>query len=203
MALAPVNLPHDQRRSVLLARSAAALLAAAMILTLGCAGPARWERAVADPSGKDVAALVDSDPARLLLADLLARESGDSRLAARATTVLNADFVGDPQSTAAAEQTRLADPAWLRELALGVSTDFAAYSPKRSAPTRRAAPCRRPSTGSAMTGRLAPRGSCVDRGRSPTPCCSRRRGCTAVIPGTAPTFRASVGFSITWGSRIE
>ena len=101
------------------------MLAATMLLTLGCASHGR--PAAIDPAGKDFAALVDSDRARLLLADLLARESADPRLAALAPTVVSADLVRDrPAPTL--DPGWIPDQAWLRERALEVSMDFAALA---------------------------------------------------------------------------
>jgi hypothetical protein len=96
-----------------------------MLLTLGCASHGR--PGAIDPTGKDFAALLDSDQARLLLADLLARGSADPRLAALAPPVVSADLVPDRPGPML-DPGWLPDQAWLRERALEVSTDFAALA---------------------------------------------------------------------------
>lgn len=99
-------------------RSAAAILAVAVLLALGCAGPSRLELTPGDLDGHNLATLVDSEPARHLLVELLARRSPDQRLAALAPGAL--DPISDP--------ARLPDQARLRELGLEVSVDFAALA---------------------------------------------------------------------------
>jgi len=99
-------------------RGAAALLAAA-VLSSGCASP-RWQP-IGVETTVDLARLVDSDRARALLADLLAREPGATRLAARVATVVRDDLPGER-----AEPAPLPRQEWLRELAQAVSMDFAA-----------------------------------------------------------------------------
>jgi hypothetical protein len=62
------------------ARRGATLVAVAALLMLGCAGRAELIRG--DLTAKDLDGLVDSDPARRLLTDLLARRAHDPRLEA-------------------------------------------------------------------------------------------------------------------------
>lgn len=100
-------------------RSAAAVVAIATLLALGCATPTRRELAALDPAGPDFAALVDSERARLLLADLLTRGSADPRLAA---LTVSADLVRDPPQ----RPGWIPDQDWLRERGRQVSIDFAA-----------------------------------------------------------------------------
>ena len=110
--------------SIRQARHRGAVLAALLLLSVGCARHGAWDRALADPGSEEFTALVDSDPARLLLADLLTRESAEWRLT-RASTALDAD--GVPGASALAlDPARRPDQARLRDLAEGVSLDFAA-----------------------------------------------------------------------------
>jgi hypothetical protein len=83
-------------------------------MVLGCAGSSRLELAPGDPEGQGLASLVDSEPARRLLVDLLARRAPDPRLAALAP------LPADPG--------RLPDQTQLRTLGLEVSLDFAALA---------------------------------------------------------------------------
>ncbi|MGH7326473.1 MAG: hypothetical protein ACREJ9_17765 [Candidatus Rokuibacteriota bacterium] len=108
------------------ARRAAVVLAAATLLALGCAGRSRLDLVSGDLAGNDIASLVDSKPARRLLADMLARRSLDQRLVALAPSLLGADFVGS--AGPAAGLRPLPDQARLRELAQQVSLDFAALA---------------------------------------------------------------------------
>ena len=92
----------------------AAVLSAACLMVLGCAGSGRLELAPGDPEGQGLASLVDSEPARRLLVDLLARRVPDPRLAALAPL--------------AADPGRLPDQTQLRTVGLEVSLDFAALA---------------------------------------------------------------------------
>jgi hypothetical protein len=107
-------------------RTAAGVLAAAMVFISGCAGPTRLELAPGDPEGKNLAALVDSEPARRLLVDLLARRPPDPRLAVLAPSVFGADLVSAQDAGSAPD--RLPGQAELHELGLKVSVDFAALA---------------------------------------------------------------------------
>lgn len=102
------------------------MLAVAMLLVLGCASHGRWEAAL-DPAGKEFAGLVDSDRARLLLADLLARGSADPRLANLTSPAVSADLVQGRRGPLL-EAGWIPDQAWLRARALEVSMDFAALA---------------------------------------------------------------------------
>lgn len=93
---------------------------AAALLALGCARP--LELVHGDRPDSELAALVDSDAARRLLADLLARRSRDPRLAALAPS---SHHIGVGEG---GYPGRLLDQARLRELGLEVSTDFAALA---------------------------------------------------------------------------
>jgi hypothetical protein len=98
----------------------AALVLVAATLTLGCA---RLLATVnADQTESELAGLVDSDAARRLLADILARHPRDPRLAAAAPTPRAAGVVegGDR------EASRILDQA--QELARETSVDFAALT---------------------------------------------------------------------------
>jgi hypothetical protein len=106
----------------------AAVLAAAVLLVLGCAGPTRLELARGDPEGKSLAPLVDSEPARRLLVDLLTRRAPDPRLAALAPSLLGSDLFGARGAPLAPDSNRLPDQARLRALGLEVSLDFAALA---------------------------------------------------------------------------
>jgi hypothetical protein len=98
----------------------AALVVVAATLALGCA---RLLAAVdANQTESELAGLVDSDAARQLLSEILARHSRDPRLAAVAAAPRGGVEGGDPQAT------RLLDQAQLRELARETSMDFAALT---------------------------------------------------------------------------
>jgi len=107
-------------------RSTAVLLAIVASLALGCAGRAQLLRGDVAPG--DLEALADSEPARELLADLLAHRAshpGVTALAARvdATDVAQEPGPGvDPRLPAVAAQARL------RALSQEISLDFAALS---------------------------------------------------------------------------
>jgi hypothetical protein len=101
--------------------AASLVLAVTMFLLLGCASHGWWD-ATLDPGGKEFAGLVDSDRARLLLGELVARGSADSRLATLTSPAVSADLVQNPQPR------WIPDQAWLRDRAHEVSMDFAALS---------------------------------------------------------------------------
>ena len=113
-------------RAAFRTRSRTVLLAILALLALGCAGRAHLIRD--DLTAKDLEALVDSDSARGLLADLLARRSVDPRLTALAPRVVPPDVVQDPGTSTDADQPALREQARLRELSQEVSLDFAALS---------------------------------------------------------------------------
>ena len=96
-------------------RSRTGFLAVVALLTLGCAGRVLLVRD--DLTAKDLGALVDSDSARGLLADLLAHRS-----------VTAPDIVQEAGTNANADQPALREQARLRELSQKVSLDFAALS---------------------------------------------------------------------------
>lgn len=100
----------------------AAIVLAATVLALGCARPSAMVRG--DPPESELAALVDSDAARWLLADLLTRRSRDPRLAA----VAPSPYLTDMIERGSSEAGRLLDQAQLRELGREVSMDFAALA---------------------------------------------------------------------------
>lgn len=106
----------------------AALLVVTMLLALGCAGHGRLELVAGDPSGEHLAGLVDSEPARRLLVDLLAQRSPRPHLAALAPGLLSTDLVSHLSSSPNPERRRLPDRVQLRELAQHVSVDFAALA---------------------------------------------------------------------------
>ena len=97
------------------------MLAVAILLLAGCASHNWWDT-TRDPGGNEFAGLVDSDRARVLLADFLARGSADARLANLTSPGVSADL--RPRS----RQGWIPDQAWLRERAGDVSIDFAALS---------------------------------------------------------------------------
>lgn len=96
-------------------------LAASMLMAVGCASHGRWDPSALHPASGEFAALVDSEPARLLLADLVTRDARDPRLAARAPMTLGNAHPARPD-------TPIPDQAWLRALAEEVSLDFAALT---------------------------------------------------------------------------
>jgi len=103
------------------------LLAIVALLALGCAGRAHLIRD--DLTTKELKALVDSDSARGLLADLLARRSGDRRLTALAPPLAAPDVLAESGTTSEnADLPALREQTRLRELAGEVSLDFAALS---------------------------------------------------------------------------
>ena len=94
---------------------------AAVVLTLGCARPI--DLSTPGRPESELAALVDSEAARRLLADLLARYDLDPRLAALPTTTPNG--ADDLQDT---DTRRFPDQVQLRRLGEEVSMDFAALA---------------------------------------------------------------------------
>jgi hypothetical protein len=113
-------------RAVLSARSRTALVALAALLVVGCAGRADLIRR--DLAARELGSLVDGEPARELLAELLARRSPDPRLEASAPSALTIDVVrGEGEGTDPGPR-RLPDQARLRELSRETSLDFAALS---------------------------------------------------------------------------
>jgi len=121
-----VNIRGLVFRATFRTRSKTALLAILALLALGCAGRAHLIRD--DLTAKDLEALVDSDSARGLLADLLARRSVDARLTALAPGVAPPDVVQKSDTSGDADQATLPDQPRLRELSQEVSLDFAALS---------------------------------------------------------------------------
>jgi hypothetical protein len=123
---------HDRRTDAattppLTRRAVAVLLAVAALLGAGCASHARWPGTDASPRDQDLAALVDSDPARLLLAELLDRGVVGPHLVARAQTSLGGE--PDPErSDARPTAGGLPDASELLTLAQDVSPDFAALT---------------------------------------------------------------------------
>jgi hypothetical protein len=121
-------------------RSAAVVLAVAALLAFGCATHARWHKRLADPHRAGLAALVDSEPARLLLAEILERGPVGAGVVAPAQAE-SGRKPGSAGSDAAATIGGLPDAARLLELAQDVSADFAALTFARAIgadPTSRA-----------------------------------------------------------------
>ena len=98
------------------------VLAGVVLAVLGCARPA--DLVSADRPESELAPLVDSDAARRLLADLLARHPLDLRVAPRPPSTR----VGGAAEGWEPPVGRLPDQAQLRDLGLEVSVDFAALS---------------------------------------------------------------------------
>jgi len=102
-----------------------AVLALATTLLFGCARPI--DLANSDSPDSELAALVDSDAARRLLADVLARRSADARHPAAAGDARLTDRgPREPQLGGDAEDAPLPDQALLKKLADKTSMDFAA-----------------------------------------------------------------------------
>jgi hypothetical protein len=97
-------------------------IALTFTLVLGCARQS--DLVIGEQPDSDLAALVDSDAARQLLAELLARRSADIRFAAGATPDSRLAHLGDAGE--AVDLTRLPDQARLREIAHEMSMDFGA-----------------------------------------------------------------------------
>ena len=102
-----------------------ALLGIVALLAVGCAGRGHL---VYDVPAKDLGTLVDSDSARDLLADLLARQSIDPRLTALAPPSGPPDVFQEPPTTADTDLPAPGDEARLRALSQEASLDFAALS---------------------------------------------------------------------------
>src|SRR5262249_51847101 len=104
----------------------AATLAFVAILVFGCARPI--DLVNSDSADSELAALVDSDAARRLLADLLARRSADARAPGAAASSHLTDLASsDPQlEGVTGPAVRLPDQAFLKKLADRTSMDFAA-----------------------------------------------------------------------------
>ncbi len=101
------------------------LLAVAMLLAVGCIGPTRGlDLSPGDPAGEALATLVDSEPARRLLVDLLAWRGADQRIAALTSPSETTGSHGG----ASQDYGRTLDQARLRELGLRVSVDYAALT---------------------------------------------------------------------------
>ena len=95
------------------------ILLGAVVLTFGCARPI--DLSTPGRPESELATLVDSEAARRLLSDLLARDDLDPRFATLATTTPNG--ADGPRDT---HTRRLPDQAQLRQLGEEVSMDFAA-----------------------------------------------------------------------------
>jgi hypothetical protein len=91
-----------------------------LALTAGCGKAVDLVRSA--PAQADLGSLVDSEAARTLLAELMARRSVGSELTATASGVLPADLVQGPDAG------RLPDQAQLRALGREISVDFAALT---------------------------------------------------------------------------
>ena len=95
----------------------AAMLAFVAILVFGCARPIDLpiDLMNSDSPDSELAALVDSDAARRLLADLLARRSADARAPGAAASAHLTDLAsGDPQLEGVTEPVgRLPHPDFL------------------------------------------------------------------------------------------
>jgi ADP-ribose pyrophosphatase YjhB (NUDIX family) len=100
----------------------AALLATAVLLALGCAGRGHLIRH--DSTAQELDGLVDSDPARRLLRNFLARRSLDPNLEALAVS----SGVVQESGGGAVGHPPVPDQARLRELSQEISLDFAALS---------------------------------------------------------------------------
>ena len=102
-----------------------AVLALATTLMFGCARPI--DLANSGSPDSELAALVDSDAARRLLADVLGRRSADARHPAASGDARLTDLgPREPQLGGDAEDTPLPDQALLKKLADKTSMDFAA-----------------------------------------------------------------------------
>src|SRR5438093_11130321 len=110
--------------------SRVALLAVVTLLALGCAGRAELIRG--EPAGKDLDGLVDSDSARQVLVDLLARRSLEPRLEALARSPLPADAVWKRGANASTAQGWPPDQARPLELSREKAVDFAALTLARA-----------------------------------------------------------------------
>ena len=167
---------------------ASAGLALAATLALGCARPI--DLVNSDAPDSELAALVDSDAARRLLADVLARRSADARLPAASERPRLTDLASsEPQTGGAGESAQLPDQAFLKKLANRTSMDFSALV------FARALAAERRSTASCRKARNARRMPCEARAPSRTRSSSRRRGSTRAIPRMAPTSPTSAGSS--------
>jgi hypothetical protein len=98
-------------------RTTRAALALALTLAFGCARPI--DLVNTDSPDSELAALVDSDAARRLLADVLVRRVADARLPSATASL-------EPQLESAGDAGPLPDQAFLRRLADRTSMDFAA-----------------------------------------------------------------------------
>ena len=94
-----------------------AALALALTLVVGCARPI--DLVNTDSPDSELAALVDSDAAQRLLADVLARRAADARLPAATASI-------EPQLAGVGDAGPLPDQAFLKRLADRTSMDFAA-----------------------------------------------------------------------------
>jgi hypothetical protein len=99
-----------------------AIILAVALAAVGCAGRAHPVRE--DLGTADLATLVDSDSARGLLTDLLARRSVEPRVAALSSP----DMRDESGSPVVGDRSALREQQRLRELSEAVSLDFAALS---------------------------------------------------------------------------
>jgi len=98
------------------------MVALAATLAFGCARPI--DLIHTDSPDSELVALVDSDAARRLLGDVLARRSADARLPAASGSSRLTDLVATPPE--AGDNDQLPDQAFLKKLADRTSMDFAA-----------------------------------------------------------------------------
>jgi hypothetical protein len=103
-------------------RRAATAIALAVMLAPGCARQSNL--VIGDTPDSDLVGMVDSDAARQMLAELLARRSGGARLAAGTTPDTRLARLGVEGESV--ELSRVPDQARLREIGREVSMDFGA-----------------------------------------------------------------------------
>ena len=105
--------------------TAGAVLALAATLTFGCARPI--DLANSGSPDSELAALVDSDAARRLLADVLARRMAEATLPVATESSHFSDLASsEPRLGNAGDDVQLPDQAFLKKLADRTSMDFAA-----------------------------------------------------------------------------
>jgi hypothetical protein len=103
-----------------------AVLTTAAVLFVGCASHGQWESRAIDPTGRNLAPLTDSAPARQLLVDFSSRKFLDSRRTPRSASAVIPLAERRPESASGLD--RIPDQAGLRALAERVSVDFAALA---------------------------------------------------------------------------
>lgn len=102
------------------------MVAAVTLFAAGCGGHGALELALVDPAGRNLAKVVDSEPARLLLVELLTEGTRNQRQTDPAPSLLGVTPVNEVVVLPSAAPGQSPSQAQLRALGRAVSVDFAA-----------------------------------------------------------------------------